>query len=150
MGKKLYNTEEERLEARRKSQREADKRYRAKNREKILEYHKQYYLDNIESERIRNAKRYQKAKGSTHIVYKHILGDNVYIGLGSHLRPQDFTVSSRSSEWCDSFSTPPNVEIMAEFKNREIPELCESALIRIYGLNNLINQIQPKTSYKPL
>ena len=39
---------------------------------------------------------------------------------------------------------------MAEFNNKEIAELCESALIRIYDLDNLINQIQPKTSYKPL
>ena len=97
---------------------------------------------------IRRSKEYRDSIDS-YIVYKHFndSGD-IYIGVGNKYRPNNFT--RRSKAWFDTFPETPNVEILGTFKHREIAELFESGLIGIYGLDNLINKIQPIVLYKPL
>lgn len=97
---------------------------------------------------LRRSKEYRDSIDS-YVVYKHFndSGDT-YIGVGNKHRPNNFT--QRSKAWFDIFSVKPNVEIIGMFRHREIAELCESGLIRIYGLDNLINEQQPRVLYKPL
>ena len=56
--RKLNLTKEEQLEKRRKY----DAEYRAKNREKLAEYQKQWRKDNPEKEKARKARFYQSHK----------------------------------------------------------------------------------------
>lgn len=95
---------------------------------------------------LRRSKEYRDSIDS-YVVYKHFndSGDT-YIGVGNKYRPTNFT--RRSKAWFDTFSETPQIEIIATFKNLEIAELCESGLIRIYGLENLVNNNQPRVLYK--
>ena len=85
---------------------------------------------------------------SCYVVYKHILGEKIYIGMGNKSRPTDFT--KRKPNYKRAFPETPRVEIIGTFKHREIAELCESGFIRLYGLDNLVNHNQPRVLYKPL
>ena len=64
------------------------------------------------------------------------------------LRPTNF--SRRSKTWFRAFPNEPNIEIIATFNYKDLVSLLESFLIRINGLDNLINEQQPRVSNKAL
>ena len=111
--RKKYNTEEERIEGRRRTQREADKRYREKMNNVFIVY------------------KHTNDKG------------DVYIGSGNYKRPYDNSLLSRYETHFNAFNGSPNIEIISRFKCKEIARAYESYLIAQMGIDNLINERQP-------
>ena len=97
MGRKKYNTEEERLEARRISK----AKFNANNPEKLQEYQAQHYA---------------KLKDKF-CAYLHIGEGVVYVGSGNLQRPKHFT--NRLTHWREAFPKRPIVKIVKEFTDRK-------------------------------
>lgn len=96
----------------------------------------------------RKESEYERARRNKHfIVYTHTLGDKMYIGSGNRARPIDFI--HRRSNWFNAFNTFPDVEIVSKIKTKELSLLLESMLIRLHGLDNLVNQNRPKSVKEP-
>ena len=92
----------------------------------------------------RKESEYERARRNKHfIVYTHTLGDKMYIGSGNRARPIDFI--HRRNNWFNAFNTFPDVEIVSKIKTKELSLLLESMLIRLHGLDNLVNQNRPKS-----
>tara|TARA_R110001599_G_scaffold139917_1_gene319757 strand:+ start:542 stop:898 length:357 start_codon:yes stop_codon:yes gene_type:complete len=113
-----YNTEEERKEALRL----ANVRY-----------------NNKHPERRRQTKLNWRT--SAFYVYTHTnsKGD-MYIGCGQKCRPNNFT--HRTTYWFDAFKEDCNVNIIAEFKDKESARELERVMIEEAGLHNLVNRIR--------
>ena len=124
------------LSQERKEQRKAKDRMRMRKNRLTWTDEKRKEISRKERERL----------NSCYVVYKHILGEKIYIGMGNKARPNDFT--KRKPNYKRAFPETPRVEIIGTFKHRHIAELCESGYIRIYGIENLVNSNQPRVSYK--
>lgn len=80
----------------------------------------------------------RKRRNKSFTVYKHILGDKIYIGSGNLSRPKDF--SNRHINWLIHFTENPEVEIIKSGLTERSAKFLEHCLINIYGKENLVNQ----------
>ena len=88
----------------------------------------------------RNKSEYErKRRNKSFVVYKHILGDKIYIGSGNLSRPKDFT--NRHSNWLIHFTESPQVEIVKSGLTLKCARFLEHCLINIYGKENLVNEM---------
>tara|TARA_R110001606_G_scaffold35259_1_gene102705 strand:- start:40 stop:450 length:411 start_codon:yes stop_codon:yes gene_type:complete len=135
--KKKYHTEEERKEARRIW----SAKWRAKNKDNLSKYQKEYKDKN----RDLVSKKAREYNNSKFYVYTHTnsKGD-LYIGSGNKSRSIDFHSSTRSKYWIEAFKEKCIVEIIREFNTKEEALSLEFNMIRAIGLNNLINKKQAK------
>ena len=118
--RRVFKNEEERKEAKKKS----DLEWRQRNREKLRSYTSNWLN-----------------KSTTHyVVYTHTNSEGaMYIGCGHNLRPYQFSKHNRSELWHEVFDNNCEIKIVAEFKDKESARELEGLMIEEIGLDNLIN-----------